>query len=91
MDQRIQFIADYLREALSMTELCDLYGVSRKTGYKWIDRYLRHGPVGLEDCSRKPRVSPNQTPEDLVAAILRELGSEYFFGVRLGRRNNRSG
>ncbi len=70
MDQRIQFIADYLRESLSMTELCDLYGVSRKTGYKWIDRYLRHGPVGLEACSRKPRVSPTQTPEDLVAAIL---------------------
>ncbi|MBI3607851.1 MAG: transposase [Nitrospirae bacterium] len=70
MDQRIQFIADYLREALSMTELCDLYGVSRKTGYKWIDRYLRHGPMGLEACSRKPRVSPNQTPEALVTAIL---------------------
>jgi transposase-like protein len=42
MDQRTQFIADHLREALSITELCALYGISRKTGYKWIDRYLVH-------------------------------------------------
>ena len=70
MDQRIQFIADYLREGLSMSELCTLYGVSRKTGYKWIDRYVRHGPAGLEEESRKPRVSPNQTPDELVPAIL---------------------
>ena len=35
---RTQFIADFLRDALSITELCALYGVSRKTGYKWIDR-----------------------------------------------------
>jgi transposase-like protein len=48
MDQRTQFIADFLRDALSITELCALYGVARKTGYKWIDRYLRHGPAGLE-------------------------------------------
>lgn len=31
MDQRTQFIADHLRDALSITELCALYG---KTGYK---------------------------------------------------------
>jgi transposase-like protein len=37
MDQRTQFIADYLRQVLSVTELCELYGVSRKTGYKWIE------------------------------------------------------
>jgi transposase InsO family protein len=70
MDQRIQFIADFLRDALSITELCTLYGVSRKTGYTWIDRYLRHGPVGLEERSRRPRRSPNQTADEIVHAIL---------------------
>ena len=39
MDQRTQFIADFLRETLSVTELCDLYDVSRKTAYK-MDRPL---------------------------------------------------
>ena len=43
--QETQFIADYLREVLSVSELCDLYGISRKTAYKWIDRYLRHGDI----------------------------------------------
>ena len=70
MDQRVQFIAAYLRDTLSMTELCNLYQVGRKTGYKWVQRYLRRGPIGLEELSRKPRVSPNQTPDALVAAIL---------------------
>jgi transposase len=40
MDQRTQFIADYLRDSLAITEPCEHYGVSRKTGYKWIERYL---------------------------------------------------
>ena len=70
MDQRTQFIADFLRDALSLTELCALYGVARKTGYKWIDRYLRHGPAGLEERSRRPRRSPNQTSDEIVSAIL---------------------
>lgn len=70
MDQRTQFIADYLRQVLSVTELCELYGVSRKTGYKLIDRYLRQGPAGLEERSRRPHVSPNRTAEQIVAAIL---------------------
>lgn len=70
MDQKTQFIADYLRDRLSMSELCAMYGISRKTGYKILDRYLRQGPAGLEERSRKPRSSPNQTPEEVVAAIL---------------------
>jgi transposase InsO family protein len=70
MDQRTQFIADYLRASLSTTDLCALYGVARKTGYKWIDRYLRHGPAGLDERSCKPCASPNQTDQEIVTAIL---------------------
>jgi len=70
MDQRTQFIADHFREVLSITELCVMYGISRKTGYKWIDRYLRQGPAGLEERSRRPRRAPNQTADDIVAALL---------------------
>ena len=70
MDQRTQLIADYLRDTLSVTELCQLYGVSRKTAYKWIDRYLRQGPAGLDERSRRPRHSPNGTAPAIVAAFL---------------------
>jgi transposase InsO family protein len=62
MDQKTQFISDYLRQSLSMSELCELYRISRKTGYKMVERYLKQGPSGLEDRSRRPSSSPNQTP-----------------------------
>lgn len=70
MDQKIQFIADYLREVLSITELCELYGISRKTGYKWIDRYIHNGPAGLEEYSRRPHQTPNQTDPEITGALL---------------------
>ena len=70
MDQRTQLIADYLRQSLTVTELCALYGVSRKTAYKWIDRYLHLGPAGLDVRSRRPRQSPNETAPEIVAAFL---------------------
>ncbi len=70
MDPKTQFIADYLRQRLSITELCELYGISRKTGYKVIDRYLRLGPQGLEELSRRPASCPNRTPEHIEQAIV---------------------
>ncbi len=70
MDQKTQFIAAYLRDRLAMTERCARYGVSRKTGYTWIDRYLTHGLQGLEERSRRPSASPRHTPDHGVAAIL---------------------
>lgn len=70
MDQRTQFIADYLRDSLSISELCQLYGISRKTAYKWIDRYLRFGPPGLAERSRRPCHTPNVTSAEIVTALL---------------------
>lgn len=54
MDERLLFIADHLRSGLSVSELCRRYGVSRKTGYKWIERYRQQGVDGLEERSRRP-------------------------------------
>jgi putative transposase len=70
MDQKTQFIADYLRRTLSLTELCERYAVSRKTGYTWIERYLKHGPPGWEERSRKPHSRPQQTPAHVVDAVI---------------------
>ena len=39
MAQRVLFLADYRREICSFSELCARYAVSRKTGYKWVERY----------------------------------------------------
>ena len=70
MDQKLQFIAECLREVFSISELCERFGISRKTGYKWIERYLRHGAAGLEDRSRRPRSAPNATAPQIVEALL---------------------
>ena len=70
MDQKLQFIAECLREVFSISELCERFGISRKTGYKWIERYLRHGAAGLEDRSRRPRSAPNATAAQVVEALL---------------------
>lgn len=70
MNEKTKLVADFLRHSLSLTEICDFYGVSRKTGYKWIDRYMEYGPAGLEDLSRKPQNSPNATDPEIVTALL---------------------
>lgn len=69
MDQKTQFIADYLRQTFTISELCEHYRISRKTGYKWIDRYLTLGPAGLDDQSKRPRSCPRETPDHVVEAI----------------------
>jgi len=53
-----------------MAELCRFYGVSRKTGYNYLDRYLSEGPGGLEDRSRAPHQSSNAIDERRELAIL---------------------
>jgi len=91
MNQKMQFIADYLRHMLSVTELCELYHISRKTAYKWIDRYSNNGPAGLEDQPRRPLKSPNTTPEHVVSAIIEARQHHPSWGPKkllkiLGRR-----
>ena len=58
MDERMRFIAAVLAGELSMTELCEEFGVSRKTGYKFLQRYYAQGPAGLADRSRAPQRVP---------------------------------
>jgi putative transposase len=70
MDERLQFVADHTRQMWSMTELCERYGVSRKTGYKWIERYVRQGAAGLERRTSRPRHSPQRTDPAIAKAII---------------------
>jgi putative transposase len=82
MDLKTQFIADYLRHTLSVTELCYHYNISRKTGYKWIDRYFEDGAPGLADRSRRPYHCPHQTPAEQVTSILTARGHHPTWGAK---------
>jgi transposase len=53
-----------------MTELAAQYAISRKTGYKWLERYDAEGVDGLSDRSRRPHESPQATDPDLVERLL---------------------
>lgn len=70
MDQRMRFVTECRSELFTMTELVDQYGISRKTGYKWLDRYEADGVQGLTDRSRRPHQSPLATDPDVVEALL---------------------
>lgn len=70
MDQKTHFIRDYSRDIYSFTELCARYGISRKTGYKWAERFLQEGPPGLCNRSSAPIRRPNQTPQKIVDALV---------------------
>lgn len=69
VDQRERFIHDHRRDLYTMADLCARYDVSRKTGYKWRDRFEEEGRQGLRDRSRAPHQCPHRiTPE--VAAVI---------------------
>src|SRR5713101_3369502 len=58
MELRMRLVNALMVEEDSMTALCEEYGVSRKTGYKWLTRFRAQGPVGLAERSRAPHVVP---------------------------------
>ena len=70
MDLREEFVAEYETGWFTVTELCVGYGISRKTGHKWIRRYQQAGRPGLRDRSRRPWSHPRTTPPAIVAALL---------------------
>ncbi len=70
MDKRMQFIAAVLADELSMSEVCEEFGVSRKTGYKFLRRYQAQGPAGLVDRSRAPQRVPWALSQAQAEAIL---------------------
>ena len=76
VEQRKQFVAEYLSGQGTMTELCQAYEISRPTGYAVVRCYARCGELGLEERSRAPRRHPNQTPVEIEQAVL-ELRREH--------------
>jgi hypothetical protein len=69
LDQQRPCLADDLRPPLAIRELGALYGVSRPTGSKWLERSLQPGPLGREERSRQPHASPPYTPRPVVEAF----------------------
>ena len=72
LDERYAFIEDWNCGEYTVAELCRRFGISRKTGYKWLDRYDQGGRGGLEDRNRAPVNRPqaiSQAAADQIIAV----------------------
>ena len=71
MIERMKFIVAASQDYPdSFAHLCRSFGVSRKTGYKWLVRYETFGPAGLLDQPPLPKAMPNQLPPETVALLV---------------------
>src|SRR6266513_603121 len=75
MEQRKEFLEAAVRGEHSFTELCRRFGISRKNGYKWLNRYrielvFADGKMSFGDRSRRPRNSPTAISAEVEAAIV---------------------
>ena len=82
MDEKLAFIAEYLRGELPMTVLCERYGISRDTGYRLLARYREAGPGGLAPRSRAPHRHGMAMAEEVAEAILALRRKRPFWGPK---------
>jgi transposase InsO family protein len=83
MDERVRFIAAWIdNEEGTFADLCRTFGVSRKTGYKWVARYEELGGKGLEELPRTARTHPLRTTAEVIDAIVAARKEHPFWGPR---------
>jgi len=68
---RREFVMLAVQEGANMRELCRRYGIQPRIGYKWLARYAAAGEAGLVDRSRRPHASPDRTPAEVEAEVVR--------------------
>lgn len=76
MSERLRFVTELRRRKSSFRSLCAAFGVSAKTGYKWLHQFETAGQAGLQDHSRRPK-SNSRAISAAVAERLVELRREH--------------
>ena len=82
MTEKERFVILALTGRFTISELCCDFGISRKTGHKYLHRYEREGRVGLLDRSRRPRSSPSATAEEVEQLVLKERRKHPTWGAK---------
>jgi transposase InsO family protein len=67
--------------SLAVAEACRRFGISRKTGHKWLRRFDEDSAQVLADRSRRPHFSPRRTAQDVEQAILK-VRDDFGWGPR---------
>jgi transposase InsO family protein len=81
MELRMEFVTLARQPGANVSALCRGFGISRKTGYKWLSRAVLGGPA-LSDASRRPRHSPRQTPAAMERSVLAVRSAHPCWGGR---------
>lgn len=82
VESRRMFIAVVESGKCSFSEACRRFGVSRKTGYKWLARYRSEGEGGLHERSRRPKVIRHATSPEVVELVVKERKAHPDWGAR---------
>ena len=85
-EERQRFVALAASDRYTVSELCEEFGISRKTGHKWLARYAMDGARGLADRSRAPKSSSARTPADVERLIVAERRLHPTWGPKKIRR-----
>src|SRR5688572_4693071 len=82
VDERMRFIVAIAEDDEPFAEVCRRFGVSRKTGYKWVERYEQTGPSGLE--ARRPvaRSQPHRIADTVADLVVQARKQHPFWGPR---------
>jgi putative transposase len=80
VEERLRFVQECQSQEWSLAEVCRRFGISRITGYKWLERYEEGGVNALQDRSRAPHNHPNQVLDELEEAILSARGAHPHWG-----------
>ena len=92
MDQRVEFVLRAKEGEEAIAELCREYGISRPTGYLWLNRYEQVGSVkGLAERSRRPVHSPQRTTEEIESAVLALRDKTGWGGPKIAKVLERKG
>jgi len=70
VDERMKFISRYL-DGETVTDLCKVFEISRKTAYKFIERFSELGTDGLHDAKRGPKTIPHKTNPSVEKLIIK--------------------
>lgn len=80
MKERLQLVSLFETGRYTVAELAQQFEVSRKTAYKWLDRFAEEGVLGLDERSRAPHRHPNATQTPVVLAVLRAKAAHPTWG-----------
>ena len=80
--EQISFIRQWKKGEGTFTDLCRKFGISRKTGYKRVERYKLWSWEGLGDRSRAPHSHPNSTPQPVIERLIRAKGDHPTWGPK---------